>query len=48
MLLELNDATLAYGKIEALHGISMEVDEGEVVAMIGAPYWPVEYSAIAP
>jgi branched-chain amino acid transport system ATP-binding protein len=36
MLLELNDATLAYGKIEALHGISMEVDEGEVVAMIGA------------
>ncbi len=36
MLLELKDATLAYGKIEALHGISMQVNEGEVVAMIGA------------
>jgi branched-chain amino acid transport system ATP-binding protein len=36
MLLELKDVTLAYGKIEALHGISMEVGEGEVVSMIGA------------
>ena len=36
MLLELHDAVLSYGKIEALHGISLEVAEGEVVALIGA------------
>ena len=36
MLLELKDITLSYGKIEALHGISLEVNAGEVVALIGA------------
>ncbi len=36
MLLELDDVTLSYGKIEALHGISLQVDEGEIVALIGA------------
>ena len=36
MLLEMNDAVLNYGKIQALHGISLEVGEGEVVALIGA------------
>ena len=36
MLLELEDAFLNYGKIEALHGISLEVAEGEIVALIGA------------
>ncbi len=36
MLLELNDAVLNYGKIEALHGISVQVNEGEVVSLIGA------------
>ena len=36
MLLELEDVTLPYGRIEALHGISLHVDEGEVVALIGA------------
>jgi len=36
MLLELKDAVLHYGKIEALHGISVEVAEGEVVSLIGA------------
>jgi len=36
MLLELQDVHLAYGKIQALHGISLEVAEGEVVALIGA------------
>ncbi|HEX6076211.1 MAG TPA: ABC transporter ATP-binding protein [Micromonosporaceae bacterium] len=35
MLLEIEDIHLAYGRIEALHGISLEVDEGEVVALIG-------------
>jgi branched-chain amino acid transport system ATP-binding protein len=36
MLLEMNDAVLNYGKIQALHGISVEVAEGEVVSLIGA------------
>jgi branched-chain amino acid transport system ATP-binding protein len=36
MLLELDNVTLTYGRIRALHGISLEVDEGEVVALIGA------------
>jgi branched-chain amino acid transport system ATP-binding protein len=36
MLLKLEDVVLTYGKIEALHGISLEVAEGEVVALIGA------------
>ena len=36
MLLELDDVHLSYGRIEALHGISLQVDEGEVVALIGA------------
>jgi len=36
MLLELENVTLAYGRIEALHSISIHVNEGEVVALIGA------------
>ncbi|GAA2467331.1 ABC transporter ATP-binding protein [Winogradskya consettensis] len=36
MLLELQDVTLKYGRIEALHGISLQVEEGEIVALIGA------------
>jgi branched-chain amino acid transport system ATP-binding protein len=36
MLLEIENITLRYGRIEALHGISLHVDEGEVVALIGA------------
>ncbi|NJP32386.1 ABC transporter ATP-binding protein [Micromonospora thermarum] len=36
MLLEINDLTLLYGRIQALHGISLRVNEGEVVALIGA------------
>ncbi|MFI7597826.1 ABC transporter ATP-binding protein [Actinoplanes sp. NPDC049681] len=36
MLLELQDITLLYGRIQALHGISMTVGEGEIVALIGA------------
>jgi branched-chain amino acid transport system ATP-binding protein len=35
MLLEIENITLLYGRIQALHGISLEVDEGEVVALIG-------------
>jgi branched-chain amino acid transport system ATP-binding protein len=36
MLLEMHDAVLNYGKIQALHGISVEVADGEVVSLIGA------------
>lgn len=36
MLLEIKDLTLEYGRIEALHGISLEVGQGEIVALIGA------------
>ena len=36
MLLELNDIHVHYGKIAALKGISVEVDEGEIVTLIGA------------
>jgi branched-chain amino acid transport system ATP-binding protein len=36
MLLELQDITLLYGRIQALHGISLSVAEGEIVALIGA------------
>ena len=36
MLLELDDVHVFYGKIEALKGVSFEVDRGEIVAMIGA------------
>jgi branched-chain amino acid transport system ATP-binding protein len=36
MLLEIDNLTLLYGRIQALHGISLAVDEGEVVALIGA------------
>jgi branched-chain amino acid transport system ATP-binding protein len=36
MLLEIENLVLMYGRIQALHGISLHVNEGEVVALIGA------------
>jgi branched-chain amino acid transport system ATP-binding protein len=36
MLLEIDSITLLYGRIQALHGVSLNVNEGEVVALIGA------------
>ncbi len=36
MLLEIDNITLLYGRIQALHGISLQVNEGEIVALIGA------------
>jgi branched-chain amino acid transport system ATP-binding protein len=35
-LLELKDVYARYGPIRALHGVSLTVDEGEVVALLGA------------
>jgi branched-chain amino acid transport system ATP-binding protein len=35
-LLEIDKLDLLYGRIQALHGISLHVDEGEIVALIGA------------
>ncbi len=36
MLLEVKDLAVAYGKISALHGVSLNVDQGEVVTLVGA------------
>jgi branched-chain amino acid transport system ATP-binding protein len=36
MLLSVKNLNVSYGKIKALHGISFEVDEGEIVCVIGA------------
>ena len=35
-LLQLEDVTARYGPVSALHGISLRVDEGEAVAVLGA------------
>ncbi len=35
-LLEINDMAVNYGRIEALHGISLSVEQGELVTLIGA------------
>lgn len=36
MLLEVKDLCVAYGDIEAVHGISFGIDQGELVSIIGA------------
>jgi len=36
MLLELRDLHVNYGNVEALHGINLSVDEGEIVTILGA------------
>ena len=35
-MLKLQDIVTMYGKIEALHGVSLEVRKGEIVSLIGA------------
>src|SRR5260370_29730982 len=35
-LLELTDVAAAYGSVKALHGVSLRVEEGSIVAMLGA------------
>ena len=34
--LELRDLPVSYGKVEALHGISVHVEQGEIVTILGA------------
>jgi branched-chain amino acid transport system ATP-binding protein len=36
MLLEVKDLSVAYGEIEAVHGVSFTIDEGAVVALLGS------------
>ena len=36
VLLEVRDAVVHYGRIEALHGVSLAVHEGELVTLLGA------------
>jgi branched-chain amino acid transport system ATP-binding protein len=36
MLLSIKDLVVSYGAIEALHGISFDVEQGEMVTLIGA------------
>ena len=36
MLLTVNNLDVSYGRIRALHGIGFEIDEGEIVTIIGA------------
>ncbi len=35
-LLEIHDLYVKYGNIEALHGLSFDIDQGEIVTLIGA------------
>jgi len=35
-MLTLENIHTHYGKIEALHGVSVEINEGEIVSLIGA------------
>jgi len=46
MLLEIEDLRVHYGKAEALKGVSLSVDEGEVVSIVAD--FPVEPIAVAP
>ena len=34
-LLDIRDLSVAYGKVEAVHGVSLKVDEGSIVTVIG-------------
>ena len=35
-LLELEDVTARYGPVQALHGVSLAVEEGQIAAVLGA------------
>ena len=35
-MLAVEDVVVAYGAVEALHGVSLHVAEGEIVTLVGA------------
>lgn len=35
-MLQLNDLHVSYGSFEALHGVSLEVNEGEIIVLLGS------------
>ena len=35
-MLEVKDVVVRYGSIEALHGISFSIEQGEIVTLLGA------------
>lgn len=36
MLLDVNNISVSYGSFKALHGVSLQVNEGEIVALLGS------------
>ena len=36
MLLEVKDLVVAYGPIDALHGLNLQVEKGQIVSIVGA------------
>ena len=36
VLLEVRDAVVHYGRIQALHGVSLKVHQGELVTLLGS------------
>jgi branched-chain amino acid transport system ATP-binding protein len=36
LLLKIEDVVSGYGRLEVLHGVSLQVDEGEIVSVLGA------------
>ena len=36
MMLKVNDLSVSYGEVPVLHGVSLEVHEGELVVVIGS------------
>ena len=36
MQLKVENLQVSYGKIKALHGLDFEIDEGEIICIIGA------------
>jgi len=42
-MLEVKDLHVNYGAVHALNGISLHVDDGEIVSLIGANHHPAHH-----